>query len=180
MLKMSVKKNDGSSPREGTASAVREAVRSGVPESATSPERPKRRAFTPEYKLRIVREADAALASGVEGAIGELLRREGLYSSHLTSWRRERDAGELAGLTPKKRGRKVQKNPLADELAKAQRELARMKAELDKANTVIDVQRKVAALLGKTMPEPTEEDFAQAEGRFRPGRLDVGPERRKR
>ena len=123
-----------------------------------SPERPKRRAFTAEYKLRIVREADAALASGVEGAVGELLRREGLYSSHLTTWRRERDAGELAGLTPRKRGRKPQKNPLADELAKAQRELERMKKELDKANTVIDVQRKVAALLGETLPEPTEKD----------------------
>lgn len=180
MLKMSVKKNDASSPREGTASAVREAARSGVPERATSPERPKRRAFTAEYKLRIVREADAALASGVEGAVGELLRREGLYSSHLTVWRRERDAGELAGLTPKQRGRKATKNPLADEVAKLQRELERTKKELDKANTVIDVQRKVAALLGETLPEPTEEDFAQAAGRFRPGRLDIGPERRKR
>src|SRR5215470_19837402 len=119
MLKMSVKKNETSSLREGTASAVREAARSGVPERATSPERPKRRAFTAEYKLRIVREADAAVASGVEGAVGELLRREGLYSSHLATWRRERDAGELAGLTPKKRGRKVTKNPLADELAAA-------------------------------------------------------------
>lgn len=180
MLKMSVKKNDASSPREGTASAVRETARSGVPEKATTPERPKRRAYTADYKLRILREADDALASGVEGAIGELLRREGLYSSYLTVWRRERDAGELAGLAPKKRGSKPQKNPLADENARLQRELARMKAELDKANTVIDVQRKVAALLGKTMPEPTEEDFAQAEGRFRPGRLDIGPERRKR
>ena len=179
MLKMSVKKNDASSPREGTASAVREAARSGVPERATSPERPKRRAFTAEYKLRIVREADAALASGVEGAIGELLRREGLYSSHLTVWRRERDAGELAGLTPKQRGRKATKNPLADELAKAKRELERMKQELDKANIVIDVQRKVAALLGETLPEPTEEDFAQAQGRFRPGRLDIKPDRRR-
>ena len=84
MLNM-VKKNGVASPREGTASAVREAARSGVPESAISPDRPKRRTFAPEYKLRVVREADAALASGVEGAIGELLRREGLYSSHLTT-----------------------------------------------------------------------------------------------
>lgn len=180
MLKMSVKKNDASPPREGTASAVREAARSGVPERATSPERPKRRAFRAEYKLRIVREADAALASGEEGAVGELLRREGLYSSHLTSWRRERDAGELAALAPKKRGRKATKNPLADELAAAQRELERVKQELAKANTVIDVQRKVAALLGGTLPEPTEEEYAQAAGRFRPGRLDIAPKRRKR
>src|SRR5687767_4395749 len=157
MQKMALKKNGVSSPLEGTASAVREAARSGVPERATSPERPKRRAFTAEYKLRIVREADAALASGVEGAVGELLRREGLYSSHLTVWRRERDAGELVGLSPKKRGRKATKNPLADEVAKLQRELERVNKELDKANTVIDVQRKVAALLGETLPEPTEE-----------------------
>lgn len=180
MLKMSVKKNEPSSAREGTASVVREASRSGVPERATSPERPKRRVFTAEYKLRIVREADEALASGGENLVGALLRREGLYSSYLTAWRRERDEGELAGLTPKKRGRKVTKDPLAEENARLQRELARMKQELEKANTVIDVQRKVAALLGETLPEPTEEEFAQAAGRFRPGRLDVGPERRKR
>lgn len=178
MLNMSVKKSAAAAPREGTASAVREAVRSGAGESATSPARPKRRAFTAEYKLRIVREADAAIASGVEGAVGELLRREGLYSSHLTEWRHLRDVGELAGLAPKKRGPKARKNPLADELAKAQRELARMKQELDKANTVIDVQRKVAALLGETLPVPTEEDFAQAQGRFRTGRLDIKPGRR--
>src|SRR5215471_16653233 len=134
MLNMSVKKSGSAPPREGTASAVREAARSGGPERATTPDRPKRRAFTAEYKLRIVREADAALASGVEGAVGELLRREGLYSSHLTVWRRERDAGELAGLTPKKRGRKATKNPLADDVARLQREKARMQQELDKAN----------------------------------------------
>jgi hypothetical protein len=83
MQNMSVKKSTGAPPREGTASAIREVARSGVPERATSPEHPKRRAFTAEYKLRIVREADDAAASGVEGAVGELLRGEGLYSSHL-------------------------------------------------------------------------------------------------
>jgi transposase len=178
MLKMSVKKNDASSPREGTASAVREAARSGHPERATSPERPKRRAFTAEYKLRIVREADAALASGVEGAVGELLRREGLYSSHLVEWRRLRESGELAGLAAKKRGPKARKNPLADEVARLQRENERMKAELAKANTVIDVQRKVAALLGETLPEPTEEEIELGRGRFRTGRLDIKSGRR--
>jgi transposase len=178
MLNMSVKKNGAAPPREGTASAVREAARSGDPERATSLDRPKRRRFTAEYKLRIVREADAAVASGVEGAVGALLRREGLYSSHLTEWRHLRDAGELAGLAPKKRGRKSHKNPLADELAKLQRENARLQRELHKANTVIDVQKKVAALLGETLAEPTEEDFAQAPQRFRPGRLDIKPGRR--
>lgn len=166
MLNM-VKKNGVASPREGTASAVREAARAGVPERATSPDRPKRRTFAAEYKLRIVREADAALASGVEGAVGELLRREGLYSSHLTVWRRERDAGELAGLTPKQRGRKSRKNPLADEVARLEREKAKLEHELYKARTIIDVQKKVALLLGETLPEPTAEDFARAEETFR-------------
>jgi transposase-like protein len=178
MLNMSVKKSTTAAPREGTASAVREAARSGAPERATSPERPKRRSFTPEYKLRIVRDADAALASGVEGAVGELLRREGLYSSHLAEWRALRDAGELAGLAAKKRGPKAKKNPLADENAKLQRELERTKAELAKANTVIDVQRKVAALLGETLPEPTEEEIVLGRGRFRTGRLDIKSGRR--
>lgn len=178
MLNMSVKKSAAAAPREGTASAVREASRSGIPEKATSPERPKRRSFTAEYKLRIVREADAAVASGAEGAVGELLRREGLYSSHLTEWRRQRETGELAGLAPQKRGRKAKKNPLADENARLQRELERTKAELAKANTVIDVQRKVAALLGETVPEPTEEEIVLGRSRFRTGRLDIKSGRR--
>jgi transposase len=171
MLHMSVKKNGASSPREGTASAVREAVRSGAPERATSPERPKRRTFTAEYKLRIVREADAGLASGKEGAVGELLRREGLYSSHLTTWRRERDDGELAGLTPKKRGPKSSKDPLAEENARLQRENERLQQELHKATTIIDVQKKLSALLGRPLAEPTAEDFAQAEERLRQEQL---------
>jgi transposase-like protein len=178
MLNMSVKKSAAAAPREGTASAVREATRSGAPERATSPERPKRRAFTAEYKLRIVREADAAVASGVEGAVGELLRREGLYSSHLTEWRKQRECGSLAGLAAKKRGPKLRKNPLADENAQLKRELERTKAELVKANTVIDVQRKVAALLGETVPEPTEEEIVLGRGRFRTGRLDIKSGRR--
>lgn len=178
MLNMSVKKSAAAAPREGTASAVREAAGSGAPERATSPERPKRRSFTAEYKLRIVREADAAVASGMEGAVGELLRREGLYSSHLTEWRRQRETGEIAGLAAKKRGRKSQRNPLADEVARLQRENERMKAELAKANTVIDVQRKVAALLGETVPEPTEEEIVLGRGRFRTGRLDIKRGRR--
>jgi transposase-like protein len=155
MLNVSVKKNGTSPPREGTASAVREAARSGVPERAASPERPKRRTFAPEYKLRIVREADTALASGVEGSVGELLRREGLYSSHLTVWRRERDAGELAGLTPKKRGRKSRKNPLADEVARLEHELAKVKHELFKANAVITIQkndREPGVFFGRARP----------------------------
>jgi len=123
--------------------------------------RPRRRTFSAEFKRRIVKEADAALASGLEGAVGELLRREGLYSSHLTEWRRQRNAGELAGLTPRKRGRKSRKNALAEENERLRRENEKLKLELQKAETVIDVQNKLAALLGETLPVPTEEDFAK-------------------
>lgn len=91
----------------------------------------------------------------------------------LTTWRRERDEGQLAGLTPKKRRRKPQHNPFADEYARLQREHEKLEHELFKANAVIEVQQKVAALLGEALPASTEEDFVQAPARFRPGRLDV-------
>jgi len=107
-----------------------------------------------------VREAETLLASGIEGAVGELLRREGLYSSHLSKWRDQRDAGELAALT-KKRGPKPRKNPLTAEVTRLEQENARLKRDLAKATTIIDVQKKVAALLGETLPEPTHDDFAQ-------------------
>jgi cell shape-determining protein MreC len=94
------------------------------------------------------------------GAVGALLRREGLFSSLLTVWRRERDAGELAGLTPKKRGRKSVKNELADENARLKRQVEKLEHELYKANTIVDVQKKLASLLGETLPQPTAEDFA--------------------
>jgi len=78
------------------------------------PEKPTRRRFTAEYKLRILRLADACTEPG---SVGALLRREGLYSSHLTAWRRQRERDVLDGLTPKKRGRKVaERNPLLPEL----------------------------------------------------------------
>jgi transposase-like protein len=177
MQNMSVKKSAAAPPREGSASAVRAAARSGAPERSTTVDRPKRRKFTAEYKLRILRETDASSSAG-EGAIGEVLRREGLYSAYLTAWRRERDQGQLEGLTPKKRGRKASKNALADENVRLQRELERVQQELAKANTVIDVQRKVAALLGETLPEPTTEELERGRGRFRTGRLDLKPGRR--
>lgn len=113
-------------------------------------ERPKRRSFNAEYKMRVLREADAAKASGEAGALGELLRREGLYSSHLVVWRKQRESGELAGLTPAKRGRKASKrrDPLALENEKLRRENARLEDQLRKSAIVIDVQKKVAMLLG--------------------------------
>jgi transposase-like protein len=158
MLDMS-RRNGAASPREGTAAAVRAAAEAGAIPGPATAERPLRRTFTAEYKQRILREADVASASGEEGAIGALLRREGLWSSHLASWRRLRERGELAGLRPKKRGRKpAPKNLLADENEKLRRQNARLEAELEKAKVIIDVQKKLSLLLGITMPEsPTEE-----------------------
>ena len=116
----------------------------------------KRRAFTAEYKLTILAEADAAAAR--PGGIGALLRREGLYSSHLVTWRRERQAGILKGLTPHKRGPKSRRNPQQEEMEKLRRENHRLTEELRKAAIVIDAQKKVGALLGWPLPKADPEE----------------------
>jgi transposase-like protein len=103
--------------------------------------------------LRILQEADQAVTSGEFGAVGALLRREGLYSSALTDWRRQRDAGSLGGLAPMKRGPKLSEpNPLVAELAKIQKENARLKLRLERAEAIIDLQKKVSDLLGSKLP----------------------------
>jgi transposase-like protein len=106
--------------------------------------------------LRILAEADAAAAQ--PGAIGALQRREGLYSSHLVTWRRERQAGILKGLTPHKRGPKSKRNPQEEEMQKLRRENQRLTEELRKAAIVIDVQKKVGALLGWPLPKADPEE----------------------
>ena len=116
----------------------------------------KRRRFTAEYKLRILAEADAAAAQ--PGGIGALQRREGLYSSHLVTWRRERQAGMLQGLTPHKRGPKSKRNPQEQEMQQLRRENLRLTEELRKAAIVIDVQKKVGALLGWPLPKADPEE----------------------
>jgi len=116
----------------------------------------KRRTFTAEYKQRILAEADAA--AGQSGGIGALLRREGLYSSHLVTWRREREAGILKGLTPHRRGPKSKRNPQEEEMQKLRRENQRLTEELRKAEIVIDVQKKVGALLGWPLPKADPEE----------------------
>lgn len=106
----------------------------------------KRRRFSAQYKLRILREADSLADTG---GIGEMLRREGLYSSHLTTWRRERERGELDGLGAKRRGRKA--NPdkaLVEENRRLVGEVSRLEKRLAQAEAIIDVQKKVASLLG--------------------------------
>jgi transposase-like protein len=116
----------------------------------------RRRTFTAEYKLRILAEADAAAAH--PGAIGALQRREGLYSSHLVTWRRERREGMLKGLTPQRRGPKSKRNPQEDEMQKLRRENQRLTEELRKAEIIIDVQKKVGTLLGWSLPKADPEE----------------------
>jgi transposase len=111
----------------------------------------KRRKFTAAYKQQILAKADAA-AEG--GGIGALLRREGLYSSILVKWRRERNASIRQGLEPRKRGPKSQRNPLVEENQKLQHANDRLTEQLRKAELIIDVQKKVGTLLGWPIPDP--------------------------
>jgi len=114
------------------------------------PERPVRRRFTASYKLQVVQQADACRESG---DIGRLLRREGLYFSHLTRWRHQRERGSLDGLTPNKRGRKAAKcNPLLPEVERLRKENEQLTNRLKQAQLIIEVQKKVSQLLG--IPPP--------------------------
>jgi transposase-like protein len=114
----------------------------------------KRRRFTAEFKRRILREADALAETG---GIGEMLRREGLYTSHLSAWRREREHGELEGLAAKKRGPKAKPDKeLIEENQRLAREIARLEKRLAQAETIIDVQKKVATLLGIPLRTPSD------------------------
>lgn len=102
-----------------------------------------RRQYSAEYKRRILQEHEACTEPGEKGA---LLRREGLYSSHITTWRRQRERSELAGLGQKKRGRKG--DPQAEEHARLRRENERLKKRLEQAELIIEVQKKVSQILG--------------------------------
>jgi transposase len=108
----------------------------------------KRRRLTAGYKLRILEEADECRGAG---EIGALLRREGLYSSHLSRWRKEREEGQLEGLAGRKQGRKS-KSDLEKETARLRQENERLKARLEQAETIIEVQKKLSGLLGLSTP----------------------------
>jgi transposase-like protein len=115
----------------------------------------KRRTFTAKYKREIVREADGCTEPG---EIGALLRREGLYSSHLTVWRRELAAGELSALAPKKRGPKgKQVDPQAEELAMVRRQLDAATARAERAELLVEIQKKLSLMLGLDLPKPDED-----------------------
>ena len=113
--------------------------------------KPVRRRFTADYKLRILQAAEHCSP----GELGALMRREGLYSSHLTTCRRQREAGQLAGLAPKKRGPKP--DPQVAELARLRRENERLQTRLQQAEAIIDAQKKLTQLFGLSQPsEPNE------------------------
>ena len=110
------------------------------------PEKKTRRKFTAAYKLRMLHEAEQCLQPG---EIGVLLRREGLYSSHLTTWRRQREEGVLQALNPKKRGRKEKpKDPSAERIAQLEKENQRLKSRLRKTEIIIEAQKKISEILG--------------------------------
>ena len=118
-------------------------------------EKAKRRRFDAAYKLRVLEEAERC---SEPGQLGELLRREGLYSSHLTTWRRQRDEGALQGLGAKKRGRSPKrKDPMALEVERLRRENQRLSERLRQAETIIEVQKKVSEMLGTSPTSQNDE-----------------------
>jgi transposase len=124
---------------------------------STDPEvtpKAKRRTFSAAYKKKILAEVNAAAGTG---SIGELLRREGLYSSTLTNWRKEREAA-VEGAFSQKRGPEPKHNPLSAENEKLRRQNQRLQEELRKAEIIIDVQKKVAMLLGRPLPPPPDSE----------------------
>jgi len=127
--------------------------------AATDPEvleKGSRRRFTAKYKLHVLEQADGCTEPG---QIGALLRREGLYSSHLTTWRRQREAAALAGLAARKRGRNANpQNRQRQRLAELERENERLRHRLAQAETIIDVQKKVSSLLGIPLSRPETDE----------------------
>jgi transposase-like protein len=111
-------------------------------------EKPERRQFTAEYKLQILQETDSC----EPGQIGAILRREGLYSSHLTCWRRQRQQGQMAALSEHKRGRTSEPvNPLAAEVEQLRRENHRLLKRMEQLELLVDIQKKASTILGITL-----------------------------
>lgn len=132
------------------------AGRSVRPPDPEVPDRAQRRKFTADYKRRILAEIDSATG---QGQVGAILRREGLYSSHLTTWRKTRESAERIALEPKKRGPKAKaKDPLQVEYVKLQRENAKLQTKLRKAELMIEIQKKVAEMLGIELPPEPSDD----------------------
>jgi len=139
---------------EPNAVANNPAAAPGVPNPEVSA-KPGRRRFTPTYKARIVEEAQRCTGPG---EIGVLLRREGLYSSALTQWRRQYQSGALQGLKDDKRGRKRTRDAREQELDRLRREIERLNKKLNQAELIIDIQKKVAAILGNPIETPSNNE----------------------
>ena len=145
-----------SEPERNGGSPGAAARRGAVPPDPEVPEKAVRRQYTAEYKLRVLREAEACREPG---EIGALLRREGLYSSLLSAWRQQQAEGALQGLAPKRRGRKARpKNPLSRRVAELERDNAKLRQRLEQAEAIIEVQKKVSELLGIPLEEPPGND----------------------
>ena len=115
-----------------------------------------RRRFTAEYKLKVLREAESCKQSG---EIGALLRREGLYWSNLITWRKQRERGELAGLSARKRGpKRREKNPLEERVRELERDNARLKRRAERAEGIVELQKKVSEILGIELQKSVETD----------------------
>lgn len=123
------------------------------PEVVPRTAKAERRSFTAEYKAWVLEEAEKCRTQ--PGGIGALLRREGLYSSHLTRWRQQQEAAGLAGLTPQQRGRKA--DPNGTELKRLQRENARLLRQLERADLIIEAQKKLSEALGITLEREADE-----------------------
>ncbi len=132
------------SEQNGSAPNAASLPSRAVPDPEVPAHRQRRR-FTADYKASLVEEAEACHK---DGEIGALLRREGLYSSQLSTWRRQYRSGALTALKDNKRGRKQTKNPLEDEVARLQRENAQLSHRLGQAETIIEIQKKVSTMLG--------------------------------
>lgn len=131
----------------GAPSGGRRPMASLIPDPEVAEKKPRRK-FTAKYKLKILSEADALTAPGQMGA---LLRREGLYSSNISAWRRQRDQGLLHALSPKKRGRKKKhKNPLTDKVAQLEKQNRWLQHKLKQAELIIEAQKKMSEILGLT------------------------------
>jgi transposase len=131
----------GASPFPGAADKYHEASTPTTEVMETIP----RRTFSPQYKLRILQEADAC----GHGQLGAMLRREGLYYSHIKDWREQRDSGALEAFSKKRGRKKAAKNPLAAENARLEKQNRKLEEELRKARIIIEYQKKMAELLGE-------------------------------
>lgn len=118
-------------------------------------EKATRRRFSAKYKLQILREAEGCTE---RGELGALLRREGLYSSHLNCWKRQAEHGELAGLSPRKRGPKAKPaDPKDRRIAELERQLKKLGARAERAEALVELQKKLSEVLGIALPPPPDD-----------------------